>query len=303
MFSDCVGLRMSINHCPIALTAQKQDTALYLSLKKILCRVNTELNDAEHQHHLRQTRLSSVALMPPPFAWVEIPGGSGTMQTMRQKEPLQIPTKSYLITKYPVTNAQYAKFIEADGYEREGWWTPEGWAARQKQGWTQPRFWQDELWNRSETPVVGVSWFEALAFCTWLTEETGEHIVLPTEAQWQYAAQGTDGRKYPWGDEWDGARCNQNFSLLGRNRPGHTTPVREYEGKGDSPFGVVDMAGNVWEWCLTVFKDGHDVTLRGLRGGSWSSQQLTDDFRCDRRYRGSHHSRSFIRGFRLAAHP
>jgi formylglycine-generating enzyme required for sulfatase activity len=93
--------------------------------------------------------------------------------------------------------------------------------------------------------------------------------MLPTEAQWQYAAQGTDGRTYPWGDEWDAARCNTSESGLGK-----TTPVRQYEGRGDSPFGVVDLAGNVWEWCLTDYeKNTNDVhspaTRRVLRGGAW----------------------------------
>src|SRR5690606_8543992 len=115
------------------------------------------------------------------------------------------------------------------------------------------RFWDDSQWNGADYPVVGVSWYEAVAFCRWLSEATGEAITLPTEEQWQYAAQGDDGRKYPWGDEWDCTRCNNSVE------PCHsdgTTPVRQYEGPGDSPFGVVDMSGNVWEWTLTEYESG-----------------------------------------------
>jgi formylglycine-generating enzyme required for sulfatase activity len=105
--------------------------------------------------------------------------------------------------------------------------------------------------------------------------------MLPTEDQWQYAAQGDDGREYPWGPKWDGSRCNNK---VGQKGIGKTTPVRQYEGKGDSPFGVVDMAGNVWEWCLTDYDNKtNDVNSfanrRVLRGGSWNINSA-DFFRC-----------------------
>ena len=66
--------------------------------------------------------------------------------------------------------------------------------------WSEPRFWNDSQWNGAQHPVVGVSWYEAVAFCLWLSDVTGERIMLPTEDQWQYAAQGDDGRTYPWGN-------------------------------------------------------------------------------------------------------
>ena len=216
----------------------------------------------------KPARPRSVDLLPAPFAWIEIPGGRGTMETYESGVTLAIPTARYWIAKYPVTNAQFRLFIEAGGYRTQRWWTTAGWEQRQQAGWTQPRFWTDSDWNGDEQPVVGVSWYEAVAFCLWLSEATGEKVMLPTEAQWQYAAQGDDGRAYPWGERWDGRRCNN-----GEDGIGTTTPVRQYEGKGDSPFGVVDMAGNVWEWCLTDYDDGtndmnSDATSRVLRGGS-----------------------------------
>jgi formylglycine-generating enzyme required for sulfatase activity len=222
-------------------------------------------------------------LLPVPFAWIEI------------------PKKGYSIAKYPVTNAQFAKFIEAGGYGERKWWTDAGWEQRQTDGWTEPRYWQDSKWNGTEQPVVGVSWYEAVAFCLWLSDATGEKIMLPTEEQWQYAAQDGEGRDYPWGNEWDCTRCNNSVNPCDSNV---TTPVRAYEGKGDSPFGVVDMAGNVWEWCLTDYENKtNDVnstaTYRVLRGGSWYING-TVSFRCGYRGRNNPHSGNNGWGFRLS---
>lgn len=226
----------------------------------------------------------SAALLPAPFAWVPIPG------------------KGYSIAKYPLTNAQYKLFVDAGGYQQPKWWTKAGWKQRKSEKWTEPRYWKDSQWNGAEQPVVGVSWYEAVAFCLWLSEASGEKIMLPTEDQWQYAAQGDDGRAFPWGNDWDGARCNNNVDSKGI---GKTTPVRTYEGKGDSPFGVVDMAGNVSEWCLTDYEaktiDIHsDAHLRVLRGGSWDNSNDSYNFRCVNRSRLYPRNKGFDWGFRLA---
>jgi formylglycine-generating enzyme required for sulfatase activity len=226
---------------------------------------------------------TSLSLLPAPFDWIEI------------------PKKGYRIAKYPITNAQFRKFIEAGGYTNQQWWTAAGWKQREKDNWAEPRYWNDAKWNGDTHPVVGVSWYESVAFCLWLSETTGEKIMLPTEDQWQYAAQGDDGRVYPWGKQWDAIRCNNNVDSKGI---GKTTPVRQYEGKGDSPFGVVDMAGNVWEWCLTDYTNKtHDInnnaTLRVLRGGLWFDSN-TGFFRCDYRGRYDPVIRHYFWGFRLS---
>ena len=127
---------------------------------------------------------SAKDILPAPFAWIEIPG------------------KNYALAKYPLTNAQYAPFIKAGGYKNKQWWTEAGWQTCQKEKWIEPRYWQDKDFNGADQPVVGVSWYEAVAYCLWLSEQTGQKIMLPTEEQWQYAAQGDDGREYPWGNEW-----------------------------------------------------------------------------------------------------
>lgn len=236
--------------------------------------------------------------LPAPFAWVTIPG------------------KGYSIAKYPITNAQYARFIDAGGYHQHLWWTEAGWQAKQQglvfdftkgEGvatntpWTEPRYWNDSEWNGADQPVVGVTWYEAVAFCLWLSDMTGEKIMLPTEDQWQYAAQGDDGRTYPWGNEWDCTRCNNSVKPC---QSQVTTPVQQYEGKGDSPFGVVDMAGNVWEWCLTDYDQktnevNGEARTRVVRGGGWFYFSKAD-CRCNFRYGDLPYCCYNFRGFRIA---
>lgn len=222
-------------------------------------------------------------MMPEPFDWIEI------------------PNKGYCIAKYPITNAQFRVFVdEAKGYENDRWWTQAGWQQKLRNSWVEPRLLDDRKWNGDNQPVVGVSWYEAIAFCLWLGEITDETIMLPTEEQWQYAAQGDDDRIYPWGKDWNPALCNNN---VGRKGIGRTTPVNEYEGQGDSPFGVVDMTGNVWEWCLTDYQNkttdiNSTVSYRALRGGSWDDDYV-DFFRCDCRGRYDPDFSSSDRGFRI----
>jgi formylglycine-generating enzyme required for sulfatase activity len=247
-------------------------------------------------------------LPPALFEWIEIPAGRVTLVTEKgwaanyipegQSRTFEVP--AFAIAKYPVTNVQYALFIEAGGYREKRWWTAAGWSQREKEQWTQPRYWEDETWNGAEQPVVGVSWYEALAFCQWLSHTSGEKIMLPTEQQWQRAAQGDDGRAYPWGNDWDCANCNNSVSPCNSNR---TSPVQQYERRGDSPFGVVDMAGNVWEWCLTEYMTGkteiNSDNMRVLRGGSWGNLSH-NNFRVGYRSRGSPRSGDYSRGFRFS---
>ncbi|MCL4254555.1 MAG: formylglycine-generating enzyme family protein [Anaerolineae bacterium] len=227
-------------------------------------------------------------LLPAPFAWVHIPAGKVTLTVGDKNSYLKANTTfdlpAFHISKYPITNAQYAKFIEAGGYDNQKWWTQVGWRARsegwdvaengQKSGiaWSTPRFCDDPQFNGADYPVVGISWYEAIAFCAWLSDVTGETIILPSEQGWQRAAQGDDNRVYPWGDEFDATRCNTTVKGA-RGQLRQPTPVRQYEGVGDSPFGVVDMLGNVFEWCSTDYYNGETTTQREMwrmmRGGSW----------------------------------
>jgi formylglycine-generating enzyme required for sulfatase activity len=96
---------------------------------------------------------------------------------------------------------------------------------------------------------VNVSWDDAVAFCKWLSQATGRTFRLPTEAEWEKAARGDDGRIYPWGNEWEVTRLN------GESMHGGTTPVGQFSPAGDSPFGLADASGNVWEWCADWYAD------------------------------------------------
>ncbi|HEX6819078.1 MAG TPA: SUMF1/EgtB/PvdO family nonheme iron enzyme [Ktedonobacterales bacterium] len=130
------------------------------------------------------------------------------------------------------------------------------------------------------TPLAGSSrylrlWHDAVAYADWLARQTGQPWRLPSEAEWEKAARGADGRIYPWGDSFDKARCNTSE---GRNGP-MTAPIGTYP-TGASPYAAQDMAGNVWEWTSSIYKaypytphDGRErldsTANRVLRGGSW----------------------------------
>ena len=216
--------------------------------------------------------------LPPPFEWVQVPGGS--VHLLDGHGTFEV--EAFEIAKYPVTVAQYEMFVNAGGYDNKVYWTDAGLAWKKAEKITRPRHWQDPTFHKLVNPIIGVGWPEAQAFCRWLSEQSGEIIVLPTEQQWQRAARGDTGWAYPWGMEFDEKRCNFNS--------GGTTPVQQYP-DGASSYGVMDMSGNVWEWTRTEYyrasnEDVETMLTRVLRGGGWwvtDSRQLKVDFRC--RYR------------------
>ena len=151
---------------------------------------------------------------------------------------------------------------------------------------------------------MGVSWYEAAAYANWLSKKTGKIYCLPTEAQWEKAARGTGGREYPWGNEFDKNLCNSEECGLNR-----TSPVGIFT-KGESPYGCMDMAGNVLEWCSDWFEEDYykkspkknprgpgNGSLRVLRGGCW----FFDARDCRTAFRGGFlpADRDYDVGFRL----
>jgi len=198
----------------------------------------------------------------PDIDWVTVPGGEFIYQDGERRR-----TESFRIARYPVTNAQFRAFLEADdGYRDERWWRDLAHPARSpRQPW----------WDIPNHPREMVSWFEAMGFCAWLSDKTGLEVRLPTEWEWERAARGTDARVYPWGGEYEAGSANIN-ETLGEAGPHHlarTSAVGIYP-QGASPQGVLDLSGNVWEWCLNESGDpdriqaGGDVS-RVVRGGSW----------------------------------
>jgi formylglycine-generating enzyme required for sulfatase activity len=248
------------------------------------------------------TKPPSIDLMPKPFEWIDIPAGKVTLEKggyLDKDTTFDVTT--FQIAKYPITNAQFAKFIEARGYSERHLWTDRGWALHESEKWTEPRYWQDKTWNGPEQPVVGISWFECVAFCQWLSEMSNERIMLPTEQQWQRAAQGDKRLMFPWGNNWDGACCNNSVKPFSNTQ---TTSVMLYEGKGDSPYHVVDMAGNILEWCLTGHDTGNnEINIkdggRVLRGGSWDNDN-PGNFRSVNRLRYNPSNGRLSIGFRIA---
>jgi formylglycine-generating enzyme required for sulfatase activity len=328
-------------------------------------------------------------LLPP---MVEIPAGNypiGAFFTryVNEMPKHKVQINAYEIGIFPVTNAEYKKFIEAGGYEKEHWWDTanalrwlrEGGAEDQKQSlrdarltwqnnWTddqikemvkqnrateeqveeflrsrnssdeeferqldesfpggaiyrEPHYWNDSLYNNPAQPVVGVSWYEARAYCKWLSEATGEEYRLPTEVEYEAAARGKNGRKYSYGRKFDKSRCN---TFEGRIR--QTTPVGIFDNR--TPEGAYDLTGNVWTWTTTIYdevryrypyrsEDGREdaevgagseegstdgksarATHRVIRGGSWYNSAVY----CRSAYRGAYTpgNRGGSLGFRLS---
>ena len=183
------------------------------------------------------------------------------LETEKPQHTVEIP-KTYWLGRFPVTNEQYAIYLEGSGNKHD---------------------WVKDWKKRLDHPVENISWKDAMAFCDWLNNIFGEELPsgyafrLPTEAEWEKAARGEFGFEWPWGNEFD---ANNRISSEG-GKDG-TTPVGAYSRQGDSPFGCADLVGNVWEWTHSLWKpyryeanDGREdpksVDNRVLRGGSFLS--------------------------------
>jgi formylglycine-generating enzyme required for sulfatase activity len=222
-----------------------------------------------------------------------------TDDKMKESPVHQVELSPFSISKYPITVGQYQRFIEDEGYEDEKYWINGGFGK-----FKEPNKWQDQLPYPSR-PVVYVSWYEAAAYCQWAGGR------LPSEAEWERAARGPDPayRKYPWGNkEPDGETANFYESKIN-----HVTPVGIFP-ESCSPEGIIDLAGNVWEWCWDwiggdyyqicarqgVVKNPKGPTkgeARVLRGGSWGL--IEGVCRSSFRVWFSPVNRSIIWGFRV----
>ena len=204
----------------------------------------------------------------------------------------EVETGAYYIMQQPVTNELYARFIAATGRPApsvdEATWNSYG--LKHRYGMAKRYIWADGVMpdRRSRHPVVLVSHSDANAFAAWLSLETGYQWRLPTEAEWEKAARGIDGRRFPWGDEFDPERLNSN------DEGPYDTTVAGSNLKGVSPFGMQDAAGQVYEWTDAPGGAGRFI----VKGGSW------DDKGCGVCRPAARHSRPatlkhVIIGFRL----
>lgn len=316
---------------PPPIQAQPPDPALVPALLRVV----------EHDpHYLPRLAAGHVlAGADPRFSgegWipqlVHIPAGSFLMGSSDadqladsdEKPQHRMELPDYWIGKYPVTVAQWRRFVESDGYTTRDYWTKAGWRFINGLGgrpWyarllpfrldraRKPALWRRPATGDDNLPVVNVSWFESVAYCRWLTAQTGHKFRLPSEAEWEKAARGPDGRIWPWGNTWKVGCCNSNDLGLG-----HPSPVGSFPA-GVSPYGAHEMAGNVNEWVATKWRKRYPYELEDewsetylegedvghvLRGGVYGNKQqyVRGAFRV---YGGSRY-RDYLRGLRVASH-
>jgi formylglycine-generating enzyme required for sulfatase activity len=231
-------------------------------------RLVAELEDPSTSHQRRATigdlldqlgdPRPGVGLRPdgtPDLVWCEIPGGQ--LQIEATNGPLEV--KPFFMAKYLLTHVQYKAFLnDPEGYNHNGNWN----------GLERPAEPGQQFRLVGNHPAETVSWYEAAAFCRWLSRRLGFEIRLPYESEWQQAAtSGNGANTYPWGLGWKEGYANTYESHLGR-----TTAVGMYP-QAASGQGVMDLAGNVWEWCANLLdhpnsRSGKNTELRVLRGGS-----------------------------------
>lgn len=206
----------------------------------------------------------------------------------RERPVHTVHVDAFYIAKFEVTNAQWRRFRDDPGYDDPKFWPGNRVVPKdQIPYWTDPRNHGGATPNSDDYPVLGVNWDSAVAYCNWLSAKTGKKYRLPTEAEWEKAARGTDGRKYPWGNAIDHTYAN----FVGSSPYDTGRPVGFYDGskRGEtqthsnaSPYGVMDMAGNVLEWCSDWYsRDYYSVSpkrnpkgpetgaYKVLRGGSF----------------------------------
>jgi formylglycine-generating enzyme required for sulfatase activity len=248
--------------------------------------------------------------------WQALPAGTYAIGGWEEDaRSVDIALSAFWIARYPVTVAQFAPFVtQGYGPEAEHWWTLKGWRWKQKEAHMQPWLWDDPRYTAANQPVIGVTWYEAMAFCAWLSEQLAEtlpagYVVrLPSEAEWEVAASAAlnaPRRTYPWGEaEPTPERAIYDASGLDTPAPVGVCPA------GAAACGALDLAGNVWEWCGSRYKSypalgqvlakdfppdsSFDVLVRG---GGW--RERSTSVRCGARVRVLPLYGVVIGGFRL----
>ena len=275
-----------------------RDWAIAIAAYEAALRVRP--GDAEAQKALGEVKSLQKVLA----GMVYVAAGEFTMGSTQyddEKPAHKVYLDGYYIDRTEVTNAAYAEFLNAKGNQAEGgvtWLEADSGDAliESRGGRFAPKA------GYGEHPVIEVSWHGAKAYCEWAGKR------LPTEAEWEKAARGTDGRTYPWGASWDAAKANAYGDGDGYSR---TAPVGSFA-LGASPYGALDMSGNVWEWCSDWYDEDYyksspsrnpkgpsSGSARVLRGGSWSND-LSNNFRAACRDGGGPTYRVGLNGFRCA---
>jgi len=224
------------------------------------------------------------SILHPPFKWCHVEGGNVVLQDAAQDGGTKggnFQVSDFAIAKYPITNAQYERFLQnSNGFSKPQWWEYSPEATQWRKDHKNPK---PTAFDGPDLPRTRVSWFDSMAFCLWLSTELKNTlqydkplnirdvypwiIRLPTEQEWQRAALGDTGWCYPWGNLLDETRGNYG------NNVGQPSNVDKYSA-GKSIYGVMDMIGNLWERCLTGWNqeiiDTSGYTYRVIKGGAWN---------------------------------
>lgn len=234
--------------------------------------------------HLETLSKTTESILHAPFAWCYVQGGDVWLEDATQQGGTRggiSQVSEFAIAKYPITNAQYERFLKhSNGFSNPRWWEFSPEAIQWRKNHTNPK---PTAFQGSDLPRTRVSWFDSMAFCLWLSAELhnklpGDNplsihdvstwlIRLPTEQEWQRAALGDTGWHYPWGNILDETRGNYGKKL------GSPSEVYKYP-EGKSIYGVMDMTGNVWERCITGWNqemiEVRGYTYRVFKGGAWN---------------------------------
>jgi len=171
---------------------------------------------------------------------------------------MEVTLHPFFMDVRPVLNRDFKAFVDGDCYQKDEYWCEHGLKFIRKFGILKPLYWNDVNWNQPDHPVTGISWYEASAYARFVGKE------LPTEAQWEYAAKGNDSRLYPWGNAPASPKyanyapdCDPE-ELVRRSTPWDHHPQNR------SPFGCMDMAGNVAEWCKDNYSPNYRWDTTGI---------------------------------------